>query len=180
MDEIWLPLKGYEGLYAISNFGRLYSYPRHHCKGGFIGHLNKETGYIMTKVSKNGYKFACGLHYLVYTTFIGSVPKGYYVNHIDENKENNSVWNLNLLTPKENSDFGTRNERIIETRNKNKSYTSEKAVLQYTIDMELVAEYKSTMEAERKTGFDNANIGRCCNGKQKQHKGYVWKWKEVA
>lgn len=52
-----------------------------------------------------------------------------------------------------------------------------KQVLQYTIDGEFIAEYKSTMDAHRKTGIDNSGISKCCLGKQKTCGGYIWKYK---
>ena len=74
------------------------------------------------------------------------------------------------MTPKENSNWGTRNERQAKKLSK--------VVSQFTLDGILVKEYASAMKAERETGFNNGNIVNCCNGKQKTAYGYKWKYKE--
>ena len=125
---------------------------------------------------------------MVFEAFIGPIPKGYDVNHIDEDKTNNFVYinpdgtidldksNLNLMTEEENNAYGTRNERIIEKCGK--------PVLQYSLNGEFVAEYPTLKDAERKTGIKSQNIANVCNHKIKPNGymcktagGYIWKWK---
>lgn len=128
----------------------------------------------------NGERKTCGLHRLVLSTFD---PNGYFpgadANHIDENKLNNKLSNLNWLSAKGNCNHGTRNQRVAESLKGvfiNRKDLS-KPVLQFTKSGEFVAEYPSLGEAERQTGTAHQHIGKCCNGKAKSAGGFVWKWK---
>ena len=76
------------------------------------------------------------------------------------------------MTAKENVNFGTRNERAGKAVSKAKS----KLVLQYTKDLKFIAEYQSTIEAERQTGIASSSISRCCNGILKSAGGSVWRY----
>lgn len=119
MTEIWKDIEGYEGLYAVSNLGRVKSYDkwieRKSDKGylmpGRMMKLIKITnGYITVSVRKNGNVKVLYVHRLVAQAFLDN-PNGYgEVNHIDENKENNKVNNLEWCTRKYNCNFGHRND----------------------------------------------------------------------
>ena len=127
--EIWRDIPGYEGLYQISNLGRvkrifdrvfigkygqtIIQRPNDTIKG-FKG--KRQNDYWRVYLYKNNSRKKYTVHVLVYKSFFGEIPDGYQVNHMDENKDNNSIFNLNLLTPKENSNWGTRNERISKTK----------------------------------------------------------------
>jgi hypothetical protein len=130
--EIWRDIKGYEGLYQVSNLGRvkricdsimigmygqiIVRYRNNNIIKGFKG--KRQNDYWRVYLYKNGSRKKHLVHVLVYETFFGDIPEGMQVNHKDENKDNNSAFNLNLLTPKENCNWGTRNERITKTKNK--------------------------------------------------------------
>lgn len=132
--EIWRDIPGYEGLYQISNLGRvkrifdrvfigkygqtIIQRPNDTIKG-FKG--KRQNDYWRVYLYKNNSRKKYTVHVLVYKSFFGEIPDGYQVNHMDENKDNNSIFNLNLLTPKENSNWGTRNERISKTKLNKKS-----------------------------------------------------------
>lgn len=121
MEEIWRDIPDYEGLYQASNLGRVRSLDRevNHNYGGKAlkkGTILKPhpTSYDHRQVTL--YKDTKA-HYLIlarviWETFNGPIPPGLQVNHIDENPANNALSNLNLMTPKENSNWGTRNQRI--------------------------------------------------------------------
>ena len=117
MKEIWKPVLGYEGLYEACNIG------------GKIRSLNyNKTGKIMILSTCHSGKYdqihlykesnvKCYLvHRLVWEAFNGPIPEGMQVNHIDENKRNNNLDNLNLMTPMENVNWGTGIERRWATR----------------------------------------------------------------
>lgn len=179
MEEIWMAPEGYEGYYALSNYGRLYSYPRLHTKGGFMNGSINDGGYVSVVLSKDGIQKRIGLNVLMYETFIGKVPNGMDVNHKDENKLNNVIWNLNLLSHEDNINYGTANERRAEKLSKK--------VAQYTKDMELVAIYNSQTEAQEMTGINQSHITDVCTQRIITHKdghkyvsktagGYIWKF----
>ena len=127
--EIWRDIKDYEGLYQVSNLGRIKRIcdsitigmygqiivrHRNNIIKGFKG--KRQNDYWRVYLYKNGSRKKHLVHVLVYETFFGDIPEGMQVNHKDENKDNNSAFNLNLLTPKENCNWGTRNERITKTK----------------------------------------------------------------
>ena len=115
--EIWKNINGYNGKYQISNLGRIRDTNyRNTNKIKIRKILINNWGYQYVKITENGKIIHYFIHRLVYETFIGKIPDNMQVNHIDEDKTNNSLSNLNLLSPKDNSNYGTRNKRISETK----------------------------------------------------------------
>ena len=164
--EIWKEVKGYEGLYQVSNLGRI----KRHFKNGKENILNgkiDKDGYIEVILSKNQNKKYCRLHRLVACAFISNPDDKAEVNHKDRNKRNNDVCNLEWVTPSENVRHTFLTGRKIRTR----------AVVQYNKNMELVAEFDSLKEASKKIKLKQNNISTCCNGKQKTVGGYIWRYK---
>lgn len=161
--EIWKDIKGYEGLYQVSNEGRVKSIRYRKEK---ILHQNKVRGYLRTILSKNGVKTQYQTHRLVYETFESDIPNGLQVNHIDENKENNCVENLNLMTPKENMNWGTNRQRAAEKY--------KKTLYQYDKNNNLICVFDSIKSACEKYNIFQGNISSCCSGRMKTYKGYKW------
>ena len=162
-EEIWCPIKGYEGIYEVSDQGRVRSMKfgkERILKPGKI-----QNGYLKVNLWKNGEMKQCKVHRLVAQTFIPNPQNLTEVNHKDENKTNNSVQNLEWCDRKYNCNYGTRNQRI------------SKPVLQFTKDGELVKEWKSATDVERNLGFYNGYISNCCNGRYKYAYGFIWKFK---
>lgn len=160
----------------IDNFSNYEIYPKEgkvwsNTTNKFIGSNND--GYLnCTLFNDNGVRWNSKIHRVIYTACYGEIPEGLEVNHIDENPNNNSIFNLNLMTPKENSNWGTRNKRIKVSQIN--SVTKSKSVGAYK-DGKLVMTFQSTMEAGR-NGFNHSHISNCCNGKRKSHKGYEWRY----
>ena len=182
--EIWKDIKGFEGLYQASNLGRIKSLERFRKgKNGSLVSVKEKilkpklshNGYYQVALFKNSIRKFYLIHRLVFEAFNSTIPEGMQVNHINEIKTDNSLSNLNLMTPKENCNFGTRNERCSKKQINGKL---SKPVLQFTLDNILVKEYASAMQVERETGFANGNIIKCCNGKYKTAYNYKWKYKE--
>ena len=115
------------------------------------------------------------IHRLVWETFNGKIPENLQCNHLNEVKTDNRLENLNLMTPKENVNYGTRNERAGKVLKNRKDQS--KIVLQFTLESILVKEYPSVMQAARDNGFNQGNIFACCNGRQKTAYGYKWRYK---
>lgn len=121
MTEVWKDIKGYEGLYQVSNLGRVKSLDRvitykdgRKClfRERILKLQTDRYGYCQIQLCKDGEIKNHRIHVLVAKHFIGERPESYQVNHIDENKTNNAVFNLEYLTPKENSNHGTHNARV--------------------------------------------------------------------
>lgn len=185
--EIWKDIEGYENLYQVSNYGRVRSVDRYvnYLRGGkrlMKGKIIKQTsttlGYKQVKLCKDGKSKNNLIHRLVAESFIPNQYNLPEVNHIDENKSNNRVDNLEWVTHRYNVNYGTAQQRRVE-KQKGKQLNRKdqsKPVLQYTFDGEFVAEYPSIHEAKRQTGI--TNISFCCSCKRKSAGGYIWKYKE--
>ena len=181
--EIWrnVPIEGYER-YLVSNYGRVMNGDT----GRILKGVVKENGYLKV-VLYNNYKYkTLYIHRLVGLAFIENddpINKT-QINHKDEDKTNNHVSNLVFVTPKENSNYGTRNERISKARRGNNygklggNHHNAKKVVQLTLDGELLKVWDSTTEAERSGEFTNSGISKCCNGKLKTHKNFQWMYYE--
>lgn len=116
MEEIWKDIEGYEGMFRVSSYGKIYSIPRPSTKGG-IRKINIDKGYMYVNLRKDGKKGSNKfIHRLVAKHFIPNPENKTQVNHIDGNKLNNMVDNLEWNTPQENINH------YISTSNK--SYSS--------------------------------------------------------
>lgn len=182
IKEYWKPVVGYEGLYMVSNWGRVKSLDRwvksrngsvRFYKGRILKPITGSNGYLFVNLCKDGKVKVFTVHRLVAEAFLPNPHNYPCVNHKDENKQNNNVSNLEWCTAQYNNTYGTRNERAAEKTTNGKL---SKTVLQYTLDGELIREWPSTMECER-NGYQNTGISQCCLGKQKTHKGFIWRYK---
>lgn len=172
MDEIWKDIKGYEGLYQVSNWGRIKSI--RFGKERIMKLCPDRYGYLYIVLYKNNIKKAYRVHRLVAEAFIDNTDNLPCVNHKDENKQNNNVENLEWCDAKYNLNYGTRNERISKNRDISKQ---SKPVLQYTLDGQFVREWLSAKQAEIEGGFNQGNICMCCRGKRKYHHNFIWRYK---
>lgn len=175
IQEEWRPVSEYIGLYEVSNFGRVRSLDHWRDSGtgsyvqkGRILKLNKSKGYLRVQLCKDGKPKWFKIHRLVYEAFNGKIPENMQVNHINEIKTDNSVWNLNLMSPKENINYGIGIKR--------RATKESQPVLQLTLDEVLVKEWPSMREAGR-NGFDQGAVSACCLGKLKSYKGFLWRKK---
>ena len=129
-QEIWKSIKSFEGLYEASNYGRIRSLDRRVRsgnrfntniysavkKGKILKQVDVGFGYLQVCLRKNNKNHSLYVHRLVWEAFNGLIPEGMQVNHINENKSDNRLENLNLMTAVQNSNWGTRNKRITETK----------------------------------------------------------------
>lgn len=163
MEEIWKDIKDYEGLYEVSNLGRVRSL--NYNKTGEIRLLKVQKhsdGYLQVGLRKDGKQKLYTVHRLVCEAFIPNPDGLPCVNHIDEDKTNNHVWNLEWCTVKYNTNYGTGIER------------RSKRVYQYTLDGSFIRSYYTTREAARQTGIHHTRISAVALGKQNSAGGYIW------
>lgn len=115
--EIWKDVIEYEGLYQVSNLGRVKSLNyKHTGKERILKSIRNKDGYWKVALYKNGKRKTLSVHRLVVTAFIEPIPKGLVVNHIDENPANNCVENLEICTHKKNLNHGTCQARRLAAR----------------------------------------------------------------
>ena len=130
-------------------------------------------GYISVALSKEGKVVRKKVHRLVAEAYIPNPQNLPQINHKDENKENNSVNNLEWCNARYNNFYGNSKPtvRAQEAR--------KKAVCQYSVDGKLINVFESATEAQRKTGIHQSNISKCCLQRKNFHTagGYVWKFK---
>ena len=174
MKEFWKEIKGYEGLYEVSNLGRVKSLNyRRTGKENILKPLKNDKGYFQVVLCKNKKTNVCRVHRLVAEAFLDNPDNLPQVNHKDEDKTNNHVDNLEFCTNDYNIHYGTAIRRKVEKQINGKR---SKPVYQYTIDGEFIAEYPSTAEVKRQLGYSHSHISECCLGKFKTAYGYKWKY----
>ena len=160
--ENWKEIAGYEGLYEVSDQGRVKSLK--FGKERIMKPGNSGSGYLMVCLRKDGKNKSILLHRLVAEAFIPN-PKGLAtINHKDEVKTNNTVGNLEWMSQVDNVAYSQprRAKRIVQMFDKSTG--------------ELLATFPSTCEAGRVTGINQGNISTCCNGKLKSAGGYIWRY----
>ena len=185
MEEQWKDIEGYDGIYQVSNLGRVRSLDRTYIRKNGMPHTSK--GCVMSLYdSKDGYKAirlrtpegrkTFRVHRLVAQAFIENPDNLPLINHKDENKKNNIVDNLEWCSNEYNINYGTTIQRLSD-KHKNHPNLS-KPIEQYSMDGHFINSYPSAAEAERQTGILAVNIASCCKGIYSQSGGYVWKYKE--
>lgn len=183
-EEIWSAIEGYPE-YAVSSFGRVISYK--HGDAKLLKCTIRRDGYYVVNLCNNGIMRQALVHRLVANAFIPNPAQLPTVNHLDEDKSNNSVNNLEWSSIRDNLIYGTRIERMLEKLMNNGHYQKmaqkrKRPVVQYSLSGELLNTYESLTLAGIVFGKINgyANISHCCNGKIRTAYGYVWKYKEEA
>lgn len=168
--EVWKPIPWYEGLYWVSDLGRVKSLNYNHTGKEKIlkPGKNGKSDYLYVVLCKGGERKNCYVHRLVWISFNGPIPEGYEINHINEDKQDNRLENLNLLSRKANLNWGTHNRRISEALSK--------MVEQHTLDGTHICTWFSARGLERELGYDQSYISACCLGKHKTAYGYIWKY----
>lgn len=150
--------------YDVYPDGRIFSY-----------YTNK---FLKPKTNKNGYQVVLlydnegnrkmyYLHRVVYESVSGKpIPQGMQINHRSEVKTENFFENLELMSPKQNTNYGSCIARRAKTQSKQVGAFK---------NGKLVMTFQSTQEAGIQ-GFTQQSVSDCCNGKRKTHKGYTWKY----
>lgn len=189
--ETWKAVKGYEGLYEVSNFGNVRSIERtvNVKRGNAVWQMTVKPKVLKPQERQHGYLgvFLYGkggnsrgfrqfsVHRLVAEAFIEN-PRGCEeVNHIDENKQNNRADNLEWVTRKENIRHGTGIER--SAKNRIGCYSKRhRAIEQYDNEMNSLGTFQTAYDAERKLGLDHRNIYNALYHPNCKAYGFYWRF----
>lgn len=183
-EEIWKDIKGYEGLYQVSNSGRVRSLPRIRKTGSNGSTLYR--GKILTpSINKRGYKYISIhtkrnssskkllLHRLIAEAFIPNPYALPIINHKDENKQNNDINNLEWCDYTYNNRYGTAKARAQQTKLDNGTI---RKVCKYNLDGTLISTYNSITEAAKDNQVLKSSISNCCVNKTIHCKNYAYRF----
>lgn len=177
MEEIWKDIAGYEGLYQVSNLGRVKSLSRKvsfgwswRCTPEKVLSPGKVNGryYHVLLFDKDHKRKDCLVHRLVAEAFIPNPDNLPCVNHKDENIWNNQVSNLEWCSVEYNNNYGTLRERMAKKQSM--------PIIQYSIDGAFIKKWSSLAEAGRQMKLSPGHLSNCCNGKTKTAGGFIWKY----
>ena len=170
MTEIWKDVPEYEGLYQVSNLGRVVSLR----KNKILTPKKNWDGYFRIQLWRYNQNVYIGIHRLIAEAFIPNPKNKPYINHKNGIKTDNRVENLEWCTQLENIKHAIK-MGLKKPCPKNWRVSS-KPIVQLTLNGEFVKEYPSQMEVERVLGINHSNVSAACKGKIKTLKGYVWRY----
>jgi HNH endonuclease domain protein len=177
--EEWRDIRGYEGLYQVSSFGRVKSLDRKvfvRKRNSYrlfkgkpkYGSFENKNGYHVVSLYRDGKSKRFFVHRLVACTFLSNPTNLPQVNHKDEIKTNNHVDNLEWCDAKYNTNYGNCIEKRIAPQRKR--------VSQFTLFGKFIKTYESMAEIERELGYNHSAICFCCKGIMKTAYGYKWRY----
>lgn len=181
MEEEWKDIECYNGLYQVSNLGRVKSlnYKRTG-KEKILKQCKSTKGYFHVSLYKNSEKKTLKVHKLVAAAFIHNPDGKPHIDHINTIKYDNRVCNLRWCTAKENMNNPISRKHFQVNAHFagkiGKDNCNSKAVYQYSLDGKLIRKWDSMMDVQRELGFIAGNISKCCLGKIKTAYGYKWKY----
>jgi hypothetical protein len=177
-NEVWDWVKGYENFYQVSNLGKVRSVDRYvktnnnqtrFYKGQLLSQGLGKNGYYIVALTMNKVQTTKTVHRLVAETFVFNPNDLPMVNHIDENKMNNTYKNLEWCTQSYNNSYGTKIARS--------AIKKAKPVCQIDISTNrVIRTYPSIRAAEKAFGVKDANISAVCKGTRKTVLGYKWEY----
>lgn len=178
--EIWKNIEGYPN-YQVSNMGRVKR-----LSTGYYRRTEKilkpqlqNNGYLHIKLSQKDKTKCILVHRLVAQVFIPNPNNLPQVNHINENKTDNRVENLEWCTQKYNINYGNGISKRVKTNKENGTYKkvgkgNTKSILQFSKDNSFIRKWDSIIDVQRELGYDNRQICSCLKNRQKTAKGFKW------
>ena len=213
-NEIWKSIKGYEGSYSVSNKGRVKSEARY-VKWGIgrkfiperiLTPICHKNGYYFVGLKLNNKQHIYSIHRLVAASFINEYSDDKQVHHLNEDKSDNRLENLKVLSADEHNNLHKQiysitkicvicgKEYTPEATNRKKSQVCsvfcknillkkcaakrKKPIVQLNIDGSFVRFWDSARDCQNETGFLEDKIISCCKHNRNKHKGYRWEYKE--
>jgi hypothetical protein len=182
--EIWKDVKGFEGIYQISNMGRFKSY-KGDPNGRILSNKNGKGDYLSVVLSYGSKRRYTRIHRLVAEAFVPNPDNKPEVHHKDGNKQNNCAENLEWVTRSENHRHALlQSPNMVKGMVRYNRFIRPKAIQQFSLDGKFVAEYPNAAEAAKATGICRRNILQVANREEykpgktrKQAGGFVWRFK---
>ena len=167
-NEIWKPVAGYEGLYEVSNLGRVKSLL--HNNEWILRPIDNGHGYLRVALSKNGNVKRYRIHRLVARAFVpNDDPENKtHVNHRNELKADNRASNLEWCNQHYNNNYGTRNKRISKQRSK--------PIKQIDVAGNVIRIWESTVTAAKHLNHSSNTICNCLHGRLRTAFGFRWEY----
>jgi hypothetical protein len=192
MQEIWKPIKGYESLYEVSNLGRVKSLNYYRTgKEKVLKQYIDQDGYFRIRLKnpkQNTYKL-WGVHRLVAMTFILNPDNKPQINHIDCNRQNNCVENLEWCDETYNVNYGTGIERRVRTARLSEAHISHMKKLHEPnkiaicmidpITREIIRHFDCGQTAANELHINKSSIYQVCKGIRKTAGGYIWRYEHL-
>lgn len=157
INEVWRPIEGFECLYEVSNLGRVKSFWFN--KEKILKPNKTKWGYLYVVLCKDGRKKNYNVHRLVANAFLPNIDNLPEVNHIDEDKTNNRVDNLEWC----DKTYNIRYSQSVE-------------VNQFTKDGRFIRTWDCINEIQNQLGYNTGHICKCCKGKLKSAYGFIWRY----
>ena len=184
MEEIWKEIKGYPN-YQVSNMGRVKR-----LSTGYYRRTEKilkpqlqNNGYLHIKLSQKDKTKCILVHRLIAQVFIPNPNNLPQVNHINEDKTDNRVENLEWCDRKYNINYGNGISKRVKTNKENGTYKKigeinskihSKSILQFSKDNSFIRKWDCIMDVQRELGYNNKQICSCLKNRQKTAKGFKW------
>ena len=170
MNEVWKDIVEYEGIYQVSNLGKVKN------KNNKLLKLKKDkNGYLIAYLYKNSIMKCKKVHRLVAKAFIPNLENKPQVNHKDGNKQNNNVNNLEWCSNRENIIHCWENN--LHTKKFGNKHDGARKILQYDLDGNFIKCWGSIVEASKYYNTTINNLWACLNKKSKTAKGFLWEYK---
>ena len=190
IKEIWKDIPEYEGLYQASSLGNIRSIDRiiydknlkrsRNFKGKILKQNIRNDGYLFVNLSKNGINKVVKIHRIIAKTFIKNNNNYKCINHINGNKQDNNINNLEWCTYSHNIKEAYRLGLKKSISIKGEKNKCSKIVNQYDLDNNFIKKWYCIKDASKKLKIKDSNISLCCKGKRNKAGGYIWKYEEIS
>ena len=167
-----IKIKGFSNYWIFPELGMIWSIKSNR----WVGTKNKKSGYwYVTLTDDKGKPYVVLLHRVIWMSVNGQIPEGMEINHKTENKNMNMISCLELVDRKTNNSYGTRLQRCADRLTNRQDQSIQ--VEQLDLDDNVKQIFPSINEAARHLNADKSSIIRCCKGKQRTHKGSMFRYK---